>query len=109
MSSPHREPWDPGLQVERTTLAWGRTALAFFVGEVHLALALFRETAVAGVACAVLGLLLGAFLTWSIRRRHHLGDDRVRSGGGLPDAKLQAGAVALGILVGCTGLAHLLG
>lgn len=65
------EPWDTGVQNERTALAWQRTALALF-GAVLLAARLgFRQWPV--VTAVALGPALGlavAMLCMSSRRYH---------------------------------------
>ncbi|WP_309128721.1 DUF202 domain-containing protein [Microbacterium sp.] len=67
--------FDPGLQPERTELAWRRTALAIGVGSL-LALRLFPPLAqggvelVASLAPGILGLLFAAWLVVRARVRY---------------------------------------
>lgn len=64
---------DPGLQAERTFLAWRRTALSVTVGSlIALRLGLESDEQPVGalaVAGGLLGLLWAALLWWSGRRR----------------------------------------
>ena len=101
-------PWDPGLQVERTTLAWLRTALAFVIGLLVLIRLILHHSVVAGVVCAVLTLPLGVAIAWFTWQRHHRTEHSLRSERPLPDAVLP-GAVSLpAILGGCTGIVYVL-
>jgi len=99
-------PFDPGLQPERTALAWRRAGLSLGVGS--LAAGRLLEPVVhdawvlggAGVALAV-GLLLGA------RRRAVLVDRALHADGTLaagPGAGLLAATAAVAVLVGVAGL-----
>lgn len=69
MSGPGRPIFDPGLQPERTELAWRRTVLTVAVGAL-VALRLLPATlGTAGLTAAVAGLILAAGLWVSARRR----------------------------------------
>lgn len=61
---------DPGLQPERTALAWRRTAMSVVVGSVGLAKALPMGYHQVGVALAVGGLAWAADLALASHRRH---------------------------------------
>ena len=99
-------PFDPGLQPERTALAWRRAGLSLGVGS--LAAGRLLEPVVhdawvlsgAGVALAV-GLLLGA------RRRAALVDRALHVDGTLaagPGGGLLAATAVVAVLVGVAGL-----
>lgn len=92
------QPWDAGLQPERTSLAWRRMGLGFL----GVGLALPRITypelgwvalpgSIAALACA-LGLLSLGHLRYRSFHRTLTSDDSLTSGGRLP------------LLVACTTL-----
>ncbi|GAA0516403.1 hypothetical protein GCM10011581_46310 [Saccharopolyspora subtropica] len=109
MSTPPRSPWDPGLQLERTTLAWLRTTLAFVVGMIVLLRLLGHANAVAAVVCGVLTLPLAAVVVfWLVWRRHVLGDRCLRARQPLPGGALPAAVAALSVLVACSGLVYVM-
>ena len=102
-ASPER---DPGLQGERTALAWNRTALALFV---NASLALRAglsngRTAIAGVGIALLlaSAACAACGTW--RRRALLRDPRASG----PPAAVMLGVAAATLLACMAGLASVL-
>ena len=75
---------DPGLQPERTALAWRRTALALMVGPVVAARLLVPELGAVAVVAAGGGLALGVSIAISSAGRHR------------PTAGRTAGAADLG-------------
>ncbi|GAA3612475.1 hypothetical protein GCM10022223_30720 [Kineosporia mesophila] len=66
--------FDPGLQVERTTLAWIRTSMAFAVVSLLMIRTSRPETVVVAVVLALAGLVASAGLGLVQRSRHR---DRV--------------------------------
>lgn len=97
------EEGPPGLQIERTQLAWGRTALAFAaVG----ALMTHLRPSVSGPLAFVPGMLivLGAAVVYVVGRlRHRDLETAVRAG------RSVTAQPALRIVVGCAAAAALLG
>ncbi len=70
MSAPEPlPPWDDGLQNERTTLAWVRTALSLLATGALVA----RQTSVtvAAVALLVLTVVTAVVMILESERRHH--------------------------------------
>lgn len=102
---------DPGLQVERTVLAWRRTTLALAIATLVIARLTFMSV---GASVIVPSMLLGAGLLWVgvvlVRRRGvaRVEEDRapayfdaLLSDGRLPFVvALIAGALCLGEIVG---------
>lgn len=101
--------FDPGLQPERTELAWRRTALALGAGSL-IALRLLPVAfghpawAFGGVA----GLVAAAVLWLSARRRYRAVNDvlgREGERGVLPGASMIAALAALALAIGFVSLA----
>jgi uncharacterized membrane protein YidH (DUF202 family) len=104
-------PFDPGLQGERTLLAWRRTALALGVAsavEARLALPVLGAGAVVVGVLGVLGAAAAYVAAGRRYRRAHrtLTAEAVLPTGGAPFAVLAAtaGVLALGGLVYVLGL-----
>ena len=100
-------PFDPGLQPERTALAWRRTALSVAVGS--LAAGRLLEPLLGGVGwvLAVAGVASGFGLLLAAGRRAALVDRALAATGDLrtePGAGLLAAAAVVAVLVGVAGL-----
>ncbi len=120
MTSPPPAPGDRGLQPERTSLAWRRTALSVAVGSLVGLRVLPPHLGVLGyVACAV-GLAWSLDLALTSARRYHGADASVRATDSAPTdtqasapADATAGAdiartTAATVLVGLLALACVL-
>lgn len=114
MSSPQRALYDPGLQPERTLLAWRRTCLSFGVASL-VAMRLSAEAF--GVVAVIVGLLgaglaVLAYVLASLgyRRAH---SSLLRGGvldrGGWPLLCAAGAVLAVGVMSGVAVLAELLG
>lgn len=103
-----RQPWDPGLQIERTTLAWVRTTLAFVAGLLVLLRLIANHSTLAAAACAALTLPLGCFVGWITWRRHLHGERQLHADQPLPSGRRPAAITLLAILTGCFGLIYVL-
>ncbi|WP_150309199.1 DUF202 domain-containing protein [Planctomonas psychrotolerans] len=102
-------PFDPGLQPERTLLAWRRTALAVAVGSVFGARLAFPVLGSVGVLIGLLGAVaaLVAYTTASVRyRRSH---QALVAGRPLPgDAAPLAALATASVLIGMAAFAYVL-
>jgi uncharacterized membrane protein YidH (DUF202 family) len=99
-------PFDPGLQPERTALAWRRAALSLAIGS--LAAGRVLEAVVDGAwLVAAIGTALGFGLLLTARRRTALIDRALRADRDLrsgPGAGLLAVTTVVAALVGVVGL-----
>lgn len=99
--------FDPGLQPERTELAWRRTALSVFIGSlVALRLLPVALGSTFWITPGLMGLILAATLWSSARRRYRRGSralDSLGAGGHLPDGSL------LGLTAVATAMIGILG
>jgi uncharacterized membrane protein YidH (DUF202 family) len=100
-------PFDPGLQPERTALAWRRTALSVAVGS--LAAGRLLEPLLGGVGwvLAAAGIALGFGMVLAARRRAAAVDRALAATGDLragPGASLLAAAAVVAVLVGVVGV-----
>jgi len=102
---------DPGLQPERTALAWRRTALALMVGPVVAARLLLPDVGVVVALALVAGLGLGLAVALVAARRDRSAV-RALSGradpGGPPGAGLLAVTAAVPVVGGIVAAAYLL-
>lgn len=103
-----KHPWDPGLQIERTTLAWLRTVLAFTASLLVLLRLIAHHSATAAVVCTLVTLPASGIVGWMIWRRHRFSDHRLRESAPLPGGALPAAATALAMLAGATGIVYVL-
>ncbi|MHA6805519.1 DUF202 domain-containing protein [Salinifilum ghardaiensis] len=102
-----RQPWDPGLQTERTALAWLRTTLAFTVGVLVLLRLLAWHSVLAAAVCAVVLVPLVAGSTWLTWRRNLQEERRLHAARPLPGAGLHAAVTAAVVLTGAAALLYI--
>lgn len=106
MAREQHEPWDPGLQAERTTLAWVRTGLALTV--VSLLLTRLTGSGPAGLAVGLCGMVVGATLVMAQSGRHRRNDAWLRSGRLRPAVGASAGLVLAIVLLAASAIALVL-
>jgi hypothetical protein len=94
-AAPGPGPWDPGLQPERTQLAWRRTVAAVAIGALVSLRVLPPALGSWAVAASGAGLLAGGALWVAAARRARSVDRLLRS----PGARLPDGALLLGLVV----------
>ena len=98
-------PWDPGLQNERTGLAWQRTMLAGLTCSLLVARLLATISLTLSVIIGLLALLCTAGLGWIAIRRFRMNDAAIREKGSVGDGRAN-GLVSL--LVALTAFGGLL-
>ena len=98
-------PWDPGLQNERTGLAWQRTMLAGLTSSLLVARLLASISIFLSVTIGLLALLCTAGLGWMAIRRLRENNLAIHREEALGDGKANA---LLSMLVVMTALGGLL-
>ena len=98
-------PWDPGLQNERTRLAWQRTTLAGLACSLLVARLLVTISIMLSVVIGLLALLCTAGLGYLAIRRFRLNTLAIHREEALGDGKANA---LISMLVVITALAGLL-
>lgn len=94
----------PGLQAERTSLAWERTALALLVSGVLLLLRQPRSTGPAVLVLAGFGLVLALGCAVLGARRAH----RIRSGESVPVARTTIMVTGTAVVLFCLAVTGVL-
>ena len=95
-------PWDPGLQNERTGLAWQRTMLAGLTCSLLVARLLATISLTLSVIIGLLALLCTAGLGWIAIRRFRMNDAAIREKGSVGDGKAN-GLVSLLVVLTAFG------
>jgi uncharacterized membrane protein YidH (DUF202 family) len=99
-------PWDPGLQNERTGLAWQRTMLAGLTCSVLVARLLASVSVTLSIIIGLLALLCTAGLGYVAIRRFRLNNVAVHREEKLGDGKANALTSLLVVLTAIGGLLY---
>ena len=99
-------PWDPGLQNERTGLAWQRTMLAGLTCSVLVARLLASVSLILSIIIGLLALLCTAGLGYVAIRRFRLNNIAVHREKQLGDGKAHALTSLLVVLTAFGGLLY---
>lgn len=100
--------WDPGLQPERTALAWQRTSLALLAGNLVLARLLVSTSVVLAVLVGLAAAVGSLLLSRSAVLRHQATETALRRRARLPDARAHLTVAALTCLLGVSALLYLI-
>lgn len=104
MSARADRPFDAGLQLERTALAWRRTSLSLVVGSLAGARLLPEVWGPAGLIVGGVGILAAVALYVLAHRRYRMQHGRLWAGQQLVDGTLPALMAAAGLAVAAVGL-----
>jgi uncharacterized membrane protein YidH (DUF202 family) len=99
-------PWDPGLQNERTALAWVRTTLALAAAALVLARILTSSHLFIALALVVVCLVNVTWVGRAARERYVEASAALGENRPLPDARLPAVVTALTVVVHAGALLH---
>ena len=99
-------PWDPGLQNERTGLAWQRTMLAGLTCSLLVARLLASISIFLSVAIGLLALLTTAGLGWMAIRRFRENNLAIHREEALSDGKVNALLTMLVVMTALGGLLY---
>lgn len=96
--------FDPGLQPERTLLAWRRTCLAFVVASAALGHLAARPLGIVAVVLWAIGIVFALAAFWTAETRYHSTHRSLHHSGrtgtdALPLALAAAAALALGVAI----------
>ncbi len=101
-------PWDPGLQNERTALAWLRTDLAGLGVALIVARLIAGRNLVLALALVTAAGTISALVGPSVIRRYRTSALALTRQGTLPDGRLPALVAALTTLLGVSALGYVL-
>jgi putative membrane protein len=102
------EVWDPGLQNERTRLAWQRTTLAGLVCGLVVARLLSPASLVLAVTLGLAAVINSALLARLAAQRYASNQASLHTGQALSDARAHLGVTTLVIATGAGALLYVL-
>lgn len=101
-------PFDPGLQNERTSLAWRRTSLALLTAALVVARVVVDSAPALAVGLAAVAVPAALVTSRLSDARHAQAEHALRGGRHLPDGRLPALLTGVTLLVGAVEMAYLL-
>lgn len=105
---PGDQPWDPGLQNERTRLAWQRTVLSTTACSLVIARLVGITSWQLGVVIALGALVTGLLLARQVVGRYQVSHRALHAGRRLPGARAHAGMTWLMLLAAVGAMTYLL-
>lgn len=109
MAPDRHGPWDPGLQNERTSLAWLRTGVALMGAALIVARLSATRSPLLGLVLAAVATVLGLAVVYTATRRYRASARSLRDGAGLPDGCLPGLVVVLTVLTAAAALGTVVG
>lgn len=100
-------PYDPGLQNERTSLAWTRTGLALLVAVLLASRITLGELGVVTIIFTIFTLPLAVGVLVSAGRRYRIAHRALESAAPLPDARLPVAVTLLVLSLAAIELIYL--
>lgn len=101
--------WDRGLQVERTKLAWQRTALSATGCSLVIARFVGFHSITAGVAIALVAIVGGIAVGMAASRRYRRSAQALHHATALPDGRVFAMMTGLLVITGVAAVVLLVG
>lgn len=101
-----RRPWDPGLQNERTALAWLRTDIALLGVALIVARTLAARFLTLAIVLAVTAGVLASVISYGATSRYHDSARSLAQRKALPDGRLPALVTTLTVIVASCALGY---
>lgn len=98
--------WDPGLQNERTRLAWQRTTLSGLACGLVVARLVSPWSATTAVILGLAAIANTALLAWLTARRYSTNQTNLHSAHALVDARAHLGVTTVLVLTGVGALGY---
>ncbi|HEY8318349.1 MAG TPA: DUF202 domain-containing protein [Amnibacterium sp.] len=98
-------PWDPGLQPERTALAWRRSVLSLLIGSAAAIRILPPVVGLWSLSIGITGVLVSSALWVASAERVRREDHALRAGTSLPGGLLLALLAATVMAAAAAGIA----
>lgn len=104
MTAQSPSPWDPGLQNERTALAWVRSVLALLAVSLIAARVAVDDRPVLALILAGVALAVSAVALRYSYRRYRTARTALFAAGALPDGRAPLAVTALVVVLGVSAV-----
>ena len=104
----NERPWDPGVQNERTRLAWQRTTLSVLVGNLIIARLVSGSSRALGLTIGAVAAVVTAFLGYLSIRRYRRANLQLHANAPIGDGWQNALVAVLVLISGVGAVAYVL-